>query len=79
MLESWFEGSGGFDETDYEAVGKNVSVLCVRRKAMVGADKGDFEEFNGRVVWERGSELFDVKRSVDYGDTVVCSFFDLKG
>jgi len=50
-----------------------VGVLCVRREAMVRALERDFEEIDGGLSWQGGSQFFNVQWGVDYCDgSVVC-------
>lgn len=39
----------------------------------------DLDEGDGGVMWERGSQFSDVQGSVEYGDAVLFSLFQLEG
>lgn len=60
VFEVWFEGGGGFDESNDEVVGYGVGVFCVWWEAVIGGSERDFEEGYGGVSWERGSYFFNV-------------------
>lgn len=72
--EGRFERQRSVEEVVEEMVGKGISVLDMRREAMVGAGEGDLEKTNIRVWREGGSDNVGVEWGGDKGNGVSSSY-----
>lgn len=72
--EGRFE-SGGGDKEVVDLIGRErISVLGLRREAVVGGVEGDFKETNGGGGGKNTAEISDVEWGVYEGDLVALLF-----